>query len=73
MVAVRQRHAGQCAGGLRGADARNHLEGHAGLHQRLGLLAAATKDIGVTALQAHQRAPRQGQTEHQLDDGVLLE
>jgi hypothetical protein len=56
-AAVRERNA--CIGrrGDRRADARNDFEGHARGGERFGLLAAASEDERVAALETHHAAP----------------
>jgi hypothetical protein len=56
VVAVRDRNARVGRRGDPGGDARHDLEGHAHPGQGLGLLAAATEDERIAALEADSRA-----------------
>ena len=68
-----ERNAGVGGNGDRRRDAGNDLEGDAGRRQRLGLLAAAAENEGITALESDDALalPRSG--DEQPDDLVLFD
>ncbi|CAM5189901.1 hypothetical protein CDEN61S_02678 [Castellaniella denitrificans] len=71
VVAVRQRNAGVGAAGQGGGDAGHDFIGNAVPLQVLQFLAAAAKDHGVAAFQAHHAASLAGVRHHQGMDAGL--
>ena len=71
MIPMRDRDAGIVRPRVEGRHAGHHLESHLCRRQFLCLLAAAAKDVGIAALEPHDRLARLGLGHEQLVELLL--